>query len=369
MKVCHITSVHKQDDSRIFHKECRSVAMAGHETVLLVMNGVDAIIENVQIKGVSYTVKGRIRRILFAGKAMINEAVTQKADIYHLHDPELLRIAVKLKKRSGGKVVYDSHEDLPKQIMDKHWIPGFIRGFISKMAHRYEMRIAKKIDGIVSVTDLICSRFKLANNNVALVANYPILEEMEMHRNPSLTKKENAICYIGGLFPTRGIKELVLALEHSRGHLLLAGNFSTPEFEQEVRSLEGWKKVEYFGHVDRAKIVEILQSSHVGLVTLHPTKSYQEALPIKLFEYMSAGIPTIASNFVMWEQLVIENKCGLMVDPLDPIAIGEKIDYLLDHPQEAERMGENGRKAVVRKYSWQVQVENLLTLYNRLVHS
>jgi glycosyltransferase involved in cell wall biosynthesis len=367
IKVCHITSVHSWDDSRIFHKECCSVAAAGYDTILLVANGIDGVVNGVKIVNVPIENKGRIQRIAFAGKQMLEKAIELKADIYHLHDPELLRIAVKLKKRTGAKVVFDAHEDLPKQIMDKGWIPSLLRSSISNLAHRFEMNVTAKLDGVVSVTESICNRFKTANKNVALVANYPRLDEISLLSADKVVKKtENTICYVGALFPTRGIKELVIAVGKTNATLLLAGKFSEKEFEEEVKSLESWKQVEFLGYLDREGIVEVLQKATIGMVTLHPTKSYKESLPIKLFEYMLAKLPIISSNFEFWKPLVEGNNCGLMVDPLNTDEIAEKINYLLDNPDLCEEFGENGYQAVISNYSWESQAKNLIHLYESI---
>lgn len=367
MKVCHITSVHGWNDSRILYKECCSIAAAGYDTTLLVANGIDTVVQGVKIINVPIEKTGRIKRIAFAGKQMLDKAVALNADIYHLHDPELLRIAVKLKKRTGAKIVFDSHEDLPKQILDKAWIPFYLRKSISFLAHRYEMKITSKLDGVISVTEAICERFRMANKNVAFVANFPKLDEISLLSSElKVSKVHNSICYIGALFPKRGIKELVIALKNTKATLLLAGKFSDKEFENEVKGLDGWKQVNYLGYLDREGIVEVLQKAEIGMVTLHPTQSYQESLPIKLFEYMLAKLPVISSNFEFWKPLVEGNKCGLMVDPLNTDAIAEKINFLLSNPELQQEFGENGYHAVITNYSWESQAQNLLQLYKSI---
>jgi len=366
IKVCHITSVHSWNDSRIFYKECVSLAKCGYDTTLLIVNGIDEVVEGVKIVNVPFKNNGRLNRIAFTGKVLLKKAIELEADIYHLHDPELLRIALRLKKKTGANVVFDAHEDLPKQIMDKAWIPSFLRKSISGLAHNYEMKIARKIDGIVSVTETICERFRKANVNVALVANFPNLNEMVSYSDLEIQKTQNSVCYVGALFETRGIKELVQAINMIDATLYLAGTFSEAEYEQEVKNLPGWSKVEYLGYLDRKEIIRTLQKSQIGIVTLHPTKSYKESMPIKLFEYMLAKLPVIASDFELWKPIVEKNNCGLMVDPLNPHEIAEKINYLLSNDTLRNEMGENGYQAVIKNYTWESQFRNLVELYNRL---
>jgi glycosyltransferase involved in cell wall biosynthesis len=368
-KICHITSVHKQNDSRIFHKECKSLAEANFDTTLLVLNGKNEDVDGVKIRSVEWKSTGRLQRIFRSGKAMLPTALALNADIYHLHDPELLFIARKLKQKSGALVVYDSHEDLPKQVLDKYWIPSWIRKFLSFLVYQFEMYVAKKLDGVVSVTETICARFKKVNCHVAFVANYPVLNEMVVLASAENKEKSNSVCYIGGLTPTRGIKELVQALAFTDARLLLAGSFSSEAFEKEVKELPEWQKVSFYGYVNRNEIVEILETAAVGIVTLHPTKSYMEALPIKLFEYMSAKLPVIGSDFVSWRPLILDNNCGFMVDPLQPKEIAERINYLLAHPMEAQKMGVNGYNAVHEKYSWETQALNLIAFYHSILPS
>ena len=139
------------------------------------------------------------------------------------------------------------------------------------------------------------------------------------------------------------------------------------KFEKEVKSLKGWSKVNFHGYVSKNKIDEILLQSNIGIVTLHPTESYKESLPIKMFEYMSAGLPLIASDFEMWKPFILDNECGLMVNPLNVNEIAKKIDYLLLNKEEAQKMGKSGFQAVHNNYSWSTQEKKLINFYNKIL--
>jgi glycosyltransferase involved in cell wall biosynthesis len=88
-----------------------------------------------------------------------------------------------------------------------------------------------------------------------------------------------------------------------------------------------------------------------------------------MFEYMSAGIPVIASDFPLWREILSKAKCGLSVNPGRPLEIAKAIEFVLTHPAEAEGMGRNGREAVVRELNWQHQEQKLLALYKDLLAS
>jgi len=153
----------------------------------------------------------------------------------------------------------------------------------------------------------------------------------------------------------------------SAARLQLAGQFSERDLQQRVQALPGWERVDALGFVDRTGVREVLGRSMAGLVTFLPAPNHIDAQPNKMFEYMSAGIPVIASDFPLWREIIAGNDCGLLVDPLFPEKIAEAIDYLVTHPEDAERMGRNGRKAVLERYNWQNEERKLLEFYERVL--
>jgi glycosyltransferase involved in cell wall biosynthesis len=172
---------------------------------------------------------------------------------------------------------------------------------------------------------------------------------------------------LGGIFKTRGIIELVQALEETDINLLLAGTFESEELKHQVMSLSGWKNVTYFGQVDRKEIKIILHKSEIGIVTLHPTKSYLESYPIKLFEYMAAGIAILASDFPFWRTLTDPAQCANYVDPTNANEIRAVLIEMLDNAEETRQKGSNGKLAVHSFYNWKSEYEKLQSFYRKLI--
>lgn len=365
IKVAHLTSAHPYTDIRIFHKQCVSLSKEGYDVYLVATNCKSQRLNGVQIVGIEPKSKGRFNRMIRTTHEVYKKALELDADMYHFHDPELLPYGLKL-ARKGKKVIYDAHEDLPKQIMDKHWIPFVFRGIISRLFRAFEGYVAHRIAGVVSVNEPICDRFKKHQLRVAQIANYPLMSEV-LPLNRDATKIPRQICYVGGLFPTRGIKEMVQAMETLDARLVLAGKFVPPSFEDELRKLKGWEKVDFRGYIDREEIMQIVATSEVGLVTLHPTRSYLEALPIKMFEYMSVGTPVLASDFPLWRGIIDDAKCGVCVDPMDPLAIAKGIESLLLDKARSTNMGENGKKAFIEKYNWAIEEKKLVSFYKSIM--
>lgn len=361
IKICHMTSAHPDGDIRIFHKECVSLAEAGHEVHLVIPNSISRVEKEVHIHSFKLITKKRIQRFLNTTKRTYQIALDIDADVYHFHDPELLPYGLKL-IRKGKKVIYDAHEDVPRQILGKHWIPSFFRSLISKSFEKYENYVAKRLSYIVVSTPSIRKRFEQINSNCMDICNYPILEE---NSNPSKWEnKFNEICYIGGITEVRGVCELVESLEFVPNvRLNLAGNYSPESFRDELIKKPSWKEVNELGFVGRNEIVEILNRSKIGMVTLYPLENYLDSLPIKMYEYMLAGIPVIASNFPYWQEIISENNCGICVDPKNPKEISNAINLILSDESNAKKMGESGRKSVLEKYNWSIEKKKLNNIY------
>jgi glycosyltransferase involved in cell wall biosynthesis len=231
-------------------------------------------------------------------------------------------------------------------------------------------RIAGRFfDAIVPATPEIAKRFPV--KKTVLVQNFPILEELVAPVSVAYDSRPPHFAYVGGITRARGAVEMVEAISRiSSGEagLRLAGAFSPKNLQREIEALPGWNKVDFLGWADRKQVANHLGNVRAGLVLFHPGPNHCSAQPNKMFEYMAAGLPVIASDFPLWREIVDGAGCGLLVDPLDPDAISEAMQWILDHPKEAEAMGRRGRQAVEEKYNWERESQKLIGLYRRLLN-
>lgn len=357
-KICHITTVHPRFDVRIFFKECLSLATT-FEVYLIVADGKgDEVKNNIHIIDVSKGRSSRIGRILFTTQRAYRKALDLDCDIYHFHDPEFLFSGLKLKLK-GKKVIYDVHEDVPKQTLSKSYINPLIRHILSHLIKLTEKCISRRLTAIITVTQGINKRFSGFNKQCYIINNYPDLEKFKVSPAGSLS----GICYIGNISSIRGIEQILQSLDSIDTVLHLAGAFDSEEFRKKLITHKNWSKVKYYGIVDSEKAIDIIHNSLVGLVTYLPVPNHIEAQPNKMFEYMASGTPVIASDFPLWKEIIEVNRCGICVDPLDSESIAKAINYFLANLDAAKLMGRNGQNLVNEKYNWKTEKSKLLSLY------
>jgi glycosyltransferase involved in cell wall biosynthesis len=363
-KVVHMTSAHPALDARIFHRECRSLARVGFDVTIVCPHSEDLVADSVHIKSVPRDTS-RLGRMTRTAWRVYREARKLNADIYHFHDPELIPAGLLLRS-SGKDVIYDVHEDAPKDVLSKHYLPLWSRPVISGLLARLEMFVAKRFSAMVTVTPSIAERFQRHNSRTIIVHNYPYQKEMVREGTGRLWEaRRQSVAYVGLVSEIRGIREMISAMsflpESLNATLELAGPQSV-KLETLSNAL-GWERVRDHGILEATAAFRLQQEVRAGLVLFHPEPNHLESLPQKIFEYMGAGLPVVASDFPLWQRILGDIGCAIFVNPLDAKGIAVAIEYLLKHPREAEKMGHRGQAAVVERYNWETQVDKLVGLY------
>lgn len=353
LKIAHLTSVHGLFDTRIFHKQCRSLESAGYEVHLVVSTAKDAEVDKVFIHAVSQS-GGRIKRMLLTGLRVYRKALQIDAAIYHIHDPELIPFGLLLKRR-GKIVIFDSHEDYPADIFSKRWIPRHIRGCVSRMFSILERYAYPKLDALVVVHQELAKRISSLQPNTVIVHNFPLVDS-DFTPRPVRNQK---FVWLGMLNKIRGSDQIDAAvLGFSNITLDIIGSTGGLKFKAD--------NINTLGSFEHAIAMDMAGHYLAGLVTYLPEPNHIDALPNKLFEYMALGLPVIASDFPKWRRIVDDAACGILVDPMDPAQIRAAMDWMYQNPQLAMEMGLRGREAVLGKYSWASEEKVLLGLYKEL---
>lgn len=365
MKVCHMTSAHGVEDVRIFHKECISLAKAGYE-VYLVECGESYDKNGVHIIGVGEIPKNRLKRMTQGARTVYRKALELDCDIYHFHDPELLPYGIKL-KRHGKKVIFDSHENVTATILEKKYIPSFLRPIIAHTYERYQKQQLERLNAVITVSPHIFEKIKPINFNTVMVTNYPILTQYNQNRCVS----SNRICFVGGVTSQWSHEIIVKALSNCNVEVYYdVYGKSDKHYVDKLYELDENNRFNYKGVISHDDVMHTYQNYACGIAICKYNANMggrKGSLGnTKLFEYMMAGLPVICTDFDTWKDIVEIENCGICVNPNDSDGIKRAIEYIISNPEIARDMGERGRLAVESKYSWEIQAQKLIGLYERL---
>lgn len=365
VKVAHLTSVHRPSDTRIAHRECATLSDAGYDVVLIAPGSGRGVPRGVRVRGVDPP-RNRFERMTRTMFSIYRIALAERADIYHFHDPELMLLGLMLRLH-GKEVIFDVHEDIPRDILDKPWIPRFLRRPTSFAAKTVLRVLQRGYSGIVAATPAIAENY--SHPRKVVVANYPNVEELASKTQRPIADRERSVIYIGEISALRGAAEMVRAIGALRGavRLLLVGPFEDAALREQVCKLPGWRYVDYLGPRHRSDLPDLLSTARAGLLLMLPAENHYDALPTKVFEYMAAGLPVIVSDAVpLSAKIVGDVQCGLVVDPRDEGAVANAIRFIAEHPEEAQAMGERGRAAALEQYQWATEGTKLTQLYSQI---
>ena len=293
--VVHLTSAHPRYDQRILWRECCSLREHGYDVTLIVNDAKEnETLENgVRILSTGFVPQGRRERMTEGVKRVYTLGIAQNADIYHLHDAELLTIALKL-KRNGKKVIFDSHEFYGETIKGRTWIPWGCRYLVSFLYNCYETYVCKRIDGVIAVgkydgKDWFANRSK----RFTVVGNFPPKDEYQDIPIPSYRLRAN-ICYAGGLSEETGVLNLLEAAAKAQTRLLLAGRFSSEAFHEKCMENDTNHVVDYFGQIGRKDVFTMYGKCAIGIcipLNMGGQEYKINTLNTKIYEYMAMEMP------------------------------------------------------------------------------
>ena len=369
MKIVHFSTVHLRDDSRIRSKMMASLQERYPGQVsLLVQDGLSDEMDEAGYRVVDTGPRlRRLKRMSLGGWRMFRAVLRLKPRIAHFHDPELIPWGVLL-SFFGIKIIYDVHEDYPEAVSENYRLPTVVRRILPPVVRFVEWATTPFFSAIVTVTPQIQNRFP--KGKTVLVRNWPLVREFHEPAGTPMQERPLEFAYIGTITRNRNIMGMISAIDvvHGSGaRLRLAGDFPIEADREAALRHPGWRHVDFEGWVSRDGVADILANARAGLVALKPVEHEMLTLPIKLFEYMAAGVPVIASNFPLWREIVDSAGCGLLVDPEKPEEIAAAMRWILENPDDAEAMGRRGRAAVLEQFNWEQEAETLIETYETIL--
>jgi glycosyltransferase involved in cell wall biosynthesis len=369
-KVCHVISGYFRNDARVFYRQCLSLKKQGFDVCILTNDAEpSAIQEGIEVISCAHLPVPRWKALLFSTRHFFQPAIDINADVYQIHSPELLPLAVKL-KRLGKIVVYDAHEDMPAHILEKDWLPKWSRRIVSRCFRIYLTRTFRMMDEIISphihVIRDISKRFEKG----ILIANFPILKKDNISTESEFTSRRNIFCYSGTVYSYSNqetVADAMLSTNDAQYHI--AGYIDADHKNRLSKSGAG-SRIKFLGRLNQSDLTQFYHSSIAGIVIYDYKLNLGDRLGSygtnKIFEYMEAGLPIICTDYELWQDIVNRHQCGYCVKPGDTEALRDAMHSIMTDKKLAFKMGQNGRRAVEDEFNWKFEEVKYCDLFRKL---
>lgn len=364
VRVCHVSDIHKTDDNRIVLKECRSLKNAGYEVHVIAV-GESQMFEGIVLHGITAT--SRIKRYFGSKRNLLRKAISIDAQVYHLHDPELLQIAKSLKKKTNAKIIYDSHEDYKEQLAIKNSLPVRV---MMKCWYALTLWKAKKyLDGFIFPCVNPRLEKEISPLKLTTVDNFPLLS-YQTEGIQHIEKIKNSVCYIGSISRDRGVIQAIKATAKANAKLELVGKIDDDSLYEELINLPEWKCVNYYGLVPHSEALEIAAKTEVGLCCLTNSGQYAQShnLATKVYEYFLNNVAVLLNRTDYNVEINNKFDFALIVDDINNIDdYANRIKELLSNDGLRKKLASNGYKYVISHANWISEEKKLLSLYEEII--
>lgn len=363
--VVHLTTVHQPRDNRIHNKECQALLDAGIDVTLVAHAAEDEPGGRPPLVALTPR-RGRFARVVSGQWQSWHELQRLRPRLVHIHDPELVPMTWLWTRLHRARAVYDAHEDLVAQVSTKSYLPAAVRPLVRVLARCLVVAANFSMDAVVAATDDVAAGFR--HRRTVVVRNYPWLKDYPAIEPQPVSGR---VAYVGDLTEERRLSFMIEVVRRARqsrpeAHLVLAGRpLGSAQAVLEAVAEPGL--VDHRGLLRPAEVPAVLASASVGLIFLDPLPNYTRSLPTKLFEYMAAGVPFLASDFPFWRQEFDPWNAGRFTDSTDVDAAASALVAMLDDVEGRARMGRRGRHAIEEGLNFESQAPALVELTRDLL--
>lgn len=361
--ICHITTVHQADDVRIFYRECLSLAKIKNYKVIICAPGEIPLKSNVVHFRIPNSLSFRPARLVMSQIYAMKQVFKIKADIWHLHDPELLPIAALL-ILLNRRIIWDSHEDYYRQfdsnVNYRRYLPTLLRPILKLIVRSFLNYVDRNAVGIVGATKSIAAKYN--NNNTAIVGNEAVLSNFNLCK-PKYNNKN--VIFIGQASSSQCFREVVNAISRIPNLNLIVAcrNIAEIEIDYALETLND--RFSYLGWLDRNKLSIAFSSSVIGLVTYDNNPNHQDNSPNKFFEFCAAGLPIIATPTKFNVNLIKDSKSGLISNDFTSRSLQLALEEILSSKKAWSDFSKAGRRWVKKRGDWSISERSLFNLYSK----
>ena len=376
-KYCYFSSMRRNRLEVIMYRQGRSLISDGFEVFNVVSDDQPLeVVQGVKITPSGYNAKGVLQRVFVAPFRLYKKLLEVDADVYHTFCVDVLLICLLL-KRKGKKVIFEMREDHPYSLFWKSNAPKWLLKPIVWMMAKWMGFVLRRVDVVTTLTyeeEAYLKSWGIAPEKVHLWGNFPEVRKDYSLPLEDYLRRENRVLYFGLVYSYSKQEVFLKALKSIPDvKYLVAGRFMDNEidtYRKKIVSMPEWKEVEFIEGFKHEELEGFISRSTISNVvrdfSAYPMEKSGSFGIIKIFESMEAALPIICSDMPIYRDIMKEYKCGILVDPLNEQQIHEAIQYLVTHKEEAWRMGQEGRRAVIEKYSWDVLSVMFLKIVNEL---
>ncbi|NOX62607.1 MAG: glycosyltransferase family 4 protein [Chloroflexi bacterium] len=371
--ICFLSAMHPPRDKRVFDKEAVSLANAGFRVVHIAPSEEEAFVE----QGVMVTPYPRPARLLdrlLQLPRLYRMAARVDADFYHCNEVDSWLVGVFLKVLRGKKIIFDVHEYYPATFLAGR-LPPTLRPLIAGLLRLLFRLLLPFTDRLVLAQASMARDYPGAAEKSIVVGNFsPRPDPSPIETSATVEDNRVTAVHLGLISRVRGWPVLLEAFARVKSQKLrlhIIGEFndgSREAFEAASRALGLNDRIVIDDWMPFTEAFQCLQAADIGLILFQPGReNHVYAMPHKMFDYMSAALAVLAPDFAIELRSIIkETGCGLLVDPSDPDDIARALDDLASDPEKRQRMGRQGREAVLTRYNWENEAAKLIAMYRDL---
>lgn len=369
VRVLHVSTAHQPQDPRIVFKQCQTL-VSSYDVFCALPNADLTVAPNIHFISLPYY-RRVVWRTLITCPLVLVRCLWLRPALVHVYVPEFIPFAY-IFRLLGAKVIYEVQENLYK----KMYLKTFNRGYLLETAFRWFDHLARQHFHFIFTEHGYLDTYTRLAKPYEIIYNYPLLSFLEPFRQPYRPNLEKPIFfYIGWLSFERAFDTLVESLAHIKSaypdflvHLFGRRTFTDTDLEKLPAVERIRTNIHFHGYKDQREAFPYAADATAGLALLKPVGDYPDSYTTKLFEYMALGLPVVTSDFSLYKDVVERHKCGFCISPYNTTMIADTLFYLIEHPDEARAMGQRGRIAVEKEYSWTTEAQKLLNFYERVLY-
>ena len=379
-KYCYFSSMSRNGSEVIMYRQGGSLLADGFEVFNVVSDNLPLeTVQGIKITPSGYKAKNKLQRVFVAPFRLYKKLLEVDADVYHTFHIDLLLICLLL-KRKGKKVFFEMREDHPYSLYWKSNAPKWLLHPVVWFMSKWIGFVLRRVDAVTAIsydTEAYLKSWGIAPEKIHLWGNFPVVRRDYNLSFEDYMKRDDRVLYFGLIYSYSKQEVFLKALKGIPGvKYLVAGRFMGNELETyrtKIINMPEWKEVEFIDGFKHEELDEFINRSTISNVirdfSVYPMEKSGSFGIIKIFESMEAALPIICSDMPIYRDIMKEYKCGLLVDPLNEKEIHDAIQYLVTHKEEAWRMGQEGRRAVLEKYSWDALSVKFLKIVNGLIEN